>query len=337
MAEVGLDIAIIGATGAVGTDLIEALQRSSLPVARWILVGSTTRVHQPVDVGGTRVTVLPGPADALPEAVLDDADLVIFATPAAVTRVLAPAVIEAGIAVIDVGGALLDQGVLAVPLAGVAVDAETFADRRVVCSPSAPAVLAATILRPLTVLGLGRARIMALLPAGVFGRPGSEELSRQVVSLFNSSDPPRSVFPDGLAFDIQGALGTPSDDWTGAERRLSLELGALLRLPPPRLPASLVLVPTFAGVSLSMVLDLAPGIGAEQVRSALDALPMVSVRDPVVSPLNTIGSASAHVGRIRNDPDGGSVHLWASADNLRFGASANVLAIASQLWRDNLL
>jgi len=337
MAEVGLDIAIVGATGAVGADLVEALERSAIPVARWILVGSSTRVHQPVDVGGKRVTVLPGAADTLPDVVVDEADLVIFATPAAVTRALAPAVVEAGIAVIDIGGALLDQGVLAVPLAGVAVDPDTFADRRVVCSPGGPSVLAATILRPLKALGLSRAQLTVMLPAGMVGRAGAEELSRQVVSLFNSADPPRSIFPDGLAFDVVGALGTPTDDWTGAERRTSLELAALLRMAPPQLPTTLALVPTFAGVSMAVVAQLAPGMGAEQVRSTLDAIPVIAVADPPTSPQNTVGSTSAHVGRIRDDPGGAGVHLWATADNLRFCASANVLAIASQLWRQNLL
>jgi aspartate-semialdehyde dehydrogenase len=337
MADSGLDIAIIGATGAVGADLIEAFERSSIDVARFIPVASATRVHPPVDVGGARYTVLPVTGDTLPEKVLDEADLVVFATPASVTRTLAPAVIEAGIAIIDVGGALLDQGVIAVPLAGVAVDGDLFTDRRVACSPSGPAVLAATVLRPLKALGMARAQMTVMMPAGGFGRGGAEELSRQVVALFNGADPPRSLFPDGLAFDLIAALGTPTDDWTGAERRLSAEIAALLRIAPTALPASIVVLPTFAGVSISAVVRLQPGVGAEQVRAALDAIPTITIQDPVVSPQNTIGTATAHVGRIRDDPGGEGVHLWASADNLRFGASANVLAIASQLWRENLL
>ncbi len=337
MAESGLDIAIIGATGAVGSDLLEAFERSSLEVARFIPVASPTKPHQAIEALGKRFPVHATTKDGLPEVVLEEADLVVFATPAAVTRSLAPAVVEAGIAVIDVGGALLDMGVLAVPLAGVAIDPDTFTDRRVACSPSGPAVLAATVLQPLRSLGLTRAQITALLPAGVFGQAGAQELSRQVVALFNSADPPRTLFPDGLAFDVMAALGTPTDDWTGAERRLSVELAALLRLPPPMLPASLVVLPTFAGISMSMVVQLQPGAGAEQVRSVLDAMPTVSVHDPVVSPQRAIGTATAHVGRIRDDPGGHGVHLWATADNLRFGASANALAIATQLWKQNLL
>ncbi len=217
MAESGLDIAIIGATGAVGSDLLEAFERSSLEVARFIPVASPTKPHQAIEALGKRFPVHATTKDGLPEVVLEEADLVVFATPAAVTRSLAPAVVEAGIAVIDVGGALLDMGVLAVPLAGVAIDPDTFTDRRVACSPSGPAVLAATVLQPLRSLGLTRAQITALLPAGVFGQAGAQELSRQVVALFNSADPPRTLFPDGLAFDVMAALGTPTDDWTGAE------------------------------------------------------------------------------------------------------------------------
>jgi len=337
MAGTGLDVAIIGATGAVGTDLVDALARSSLPVARWHLVASAHKNHSRVEVGDDSVLVLPCPEHTVPQVVLDDADLVIFATPSAVTRRLAPAVQEAGIAIIDVGGALIDQGFLAVPLAGVGVDEERFQDRRVACSPSAPTVLAAAVLRPLTALGLVRAQVTALLPAGAVGRAGAEELSRQVVSLFNSVDPPRAVFPDGLAFDVVSALGTPVDDWTGAERRVSVELAALLRVPPQRLPVTLVLVPTFAGLSMSIHAQLTGERGAGQVRAALAALPTVSLADPVTSPKEAVGTTVAHVGRVRDDPGGLGVHLWAAADNLRFCASANVVAIASQMWREDLL
>ena len=337
MAETGLDVAIIGATGAVGADLVEALGRSSLPVARWILVASAHKNHSRVTVRDQEILVLPCPDDAVPQVVLDDADLVIFAAPSSVTRKLAPAVQEAGIAIIDVGGALVDRGSLAVPLAGVPVDEERFHDQRVVCSPSAPTVLAAAVLRPLTALGLVRAQVTALLPAGVVGRAGAEELSRQVVSLFNSADPPRKVFPDGLAFDVVNALGTPVDDWTGAERRVSAELAALLRIPPARLPVTLVLIPTFAGLSMGIHAQLTGERGAEQVRGALAALPTITLADPMTSPKESVGSAVAHVGRVRDDPGGLGVHLWAVADNLRFCASANVVGIAMQLWRNDLL
>jgi len=337
MAETGLDIAVIGATGAVGADLVQAIARSSLPVARWLLVASAQKNHSRVDVGGDDILVLPCPDDAVPQVVLDDADLVIFATPSSVTRKLAPAVQDAGIAIIDVGGALIDQGSLAVPLAGVGIDEERFHEQRVTCSPSAPTVLAASVLRPLTALGLVRAQITALLPAGVVGRAGAEELSRQVVSLFNSADPPRKVFPEGLAFDVVSAVGTPVDDWTGAERRVSAELAALLRIPPPRLPVTLVLVPTFAGLSMGIHAQLTGERGAEQVRGALASLPTLTLADPMTSPKEAVGTAVAHVGRVRDDPAGLGVHLWAVADNLRFCASANVVAIAMQMWRNDLL
>ncbi|HCH61290.1 MAG TPA: hypothetical protein DFR83_00700 [Deltaproteobacteria bacterium] len=116
-----------------------------------------------------------------------------------------------------------------------------------------------------------------------------------------------------------------------------MELAALLRLQPTDLPATVMVIPTFAGVSLNAVVTLQPGVGAERVRTTLNAIPTITVRDPVVSPLHTVGTATAHAGRIRDDPGGRGVHFWASGDNLRFGASANVLAIAAQLWRENLL
>lgn len=336
MADAGLDVAVIGATGAVGRDLIVALERSPLPVARWILVSSATKNHTSVEVGGRSVPVLPGAADSVPEKVLDEADLVFFATPAPTTRTLAPRVLEAGIAAIDIGAAMADHGPIVVPLAGI-FDEERFHAHRIACSPSAPAVLAAAVLGPLSPFGVTRAQATVLLPAGIVGTAGPEELSRQVVALFNSSDPPRKMFPRGLAFDVLGAVGQPEHDWTGAERRVSTELAALLRIPPDRLPFTLLLVPTMAGVSMNLQVHLHGEVDAERVRGVLDAVPLLRVGDPVASPLQVTGTATAHVGRIRDDPSGSGVHLWAVADNLRFCASANAVSIALHLWREDLL
>ena len=77
--------------------------------------------------------------------------------------------------------------------------------------------------------------------------------------------------------------------------------------------------------------------GAEQVRSALAALPTLTLADPMTSPKESVGSSMAYVGRVRDDPAGLGVHMWAVADNLRFCASANVVAIALQMWKNDLL
>lgn len=334
--DTGLTVAIIGASGAVGRDLVTALERSSLPIGGWRLVASRASKTSSVEIGDQAVKVHPAPPVLAESALMEDVDLVIFATPPEVTREQAPPLADDGVAVIDVGAALADRGVLVVP--GVDVTALAgFPESRIACSPPAATVLVATALAPLFANGADRAHGTVLLSAGVAGRDGMEELSAQVVALFNHGDPPRTVFPGGLAFDLQAQVGQTDQPWTSAERRLAAEVGAILRVPPQHLAITVALAPLFSGLAASLHVSLPGGISAEGARAVFEEAATVRLTDPVPGPRRLTGKATAYVGRLRPDPLGDGLSLWAAADNLRFGASGNVVAIATALWRTGLL
>ena len=100
---------------------------------------------------------------------------------------------------------------------------------------------------------------------------------------------------------------------------------------------SVVLAPMFAGVAGDLVVEFDHAIDLEAVKSLLSETPGVRVGDPVPGPRRVAGDTSIYVGRIRLDPDPHRLHLWFSADNLRVGASANALAIATALWSEGYL
>lgn len=334
MAE-GLSIAIVGATGAVGQDLVEALPESGLPLREVRLISSRTNQVQDMEVAGKRTPIHAMVDDLSSSALLEGVDLVLFATPGAVSRQHIPQLADDGIACIDIGGALAGHVALAVPGADNEwMDA--FAEARVVSSPSAPSVVLSQLLAPLVRMGATACRGTVMLSAGMAGREGINELSQQVISLFNGGEPPRSIFPSGLAFDLNGQVGKMHDDWTSIERRLTLETAAVVHLPPPNIAMTAVLAPLFAGVAFSLFIEMDTN-AIEDVAHLLGEVDGLRLGDPVPGPRRVAGRPHIFVGRLRMDPLAQGIHLYATADNLRVGASGNALSIAHRLWEDGLL
>jgi aspartate-semialdehyde dehydrogenase len=154
-------------------------------------------------------------------AVFEGIDLVFMAAPATVARELIPVLQELDIPVIDIGGTTADKSPLMVPSVGLRPVAD-FPDTRVMCSPSAPAVVLSTVLSQLANRGAVSVRGTVMLSASSAGKAGAEELSGQVVSLFNGKTPPRAVFSNGLAFDVMSQMGDLVEGWTTVERRIAV-------------------------------------------------------------------------------------------------------------------
>ena len=201
--------------------------------------------------------------------------------------------------------------------------------RGVVSTPGAAATLLASVLGPLWRAGLsGPITATVLLPASMAGRAGIDELSRQVVALFNSATPPRKVFDQGLAFDLLPEIGAVSLlGWTDEEERVVVEL-ARLRGSRVHAAVSLVGVPVFSGISASIQIRPNEVPSPEGIARILEQggvqIPKGGSRQ-IPRPRKVDGQPFAQVGRIRADQETG-IHLWASMDNLRGCAAVAVAA-----------
>jgi aspartate-semialdehyde dehydrogenase len=188
-----------------------------------------------------------------------------------------------------------------------------------------------------------RCRGMVMHSAALRGRGGVEELSNQVVSLFNSRTPQRKVFEHGLAFDLEPLVGQPGDSgWSDHELRISGQAATLLGLAPDRLVLSAMIGPWFNGIAFSLQLETDSGLDAARVASIFEAAPSLALAsgvsaDELPRPRRVDGSPQLQVGRLRDDPSGGSVHLWAVADELRFGAAGNAVSLLAALLEDDLI
>ncbi|MEQ1564448.1 MAG: Asd/ArgC dimerization domain-containing protein, partial [Myxococcota bacterium] len=289
----------------------------------------------PAEPGGARASLLDYgdsrvPVDDLSDEGIDGVDALLVAVPPEAGKSAADLAAHRGVPMVDCSGAFADDR--SVPLVVPWINPEGLGGdlhRGLVAIPDPAAVLLASVLGPLQRAGItGAVEATVLVPASFQGKAGIEELSRQVVALFNSGTPPRKVFPNGLAFDLLPALDTPEDDgWTARERSVAAQTARVAGMDGP-VQATLVGVPVFSGISANIVLYPTRAAPLELVlRILADGgvhVPESAGLRYLPRPRRVEGRPFAHVGRVRLGADGRSLHLWTAMDNLRTTATAAV-------------
>ncbi len=327
MAVVGL----AGATGALGKEILGMLHRSAWRPERVVAMASSATTSAFVHYGDDSIPV----EDAV-HADIDDMDLVILAVPKEAARQIGERAMSAGVPIIDCSGEFLEDGDVPLVVPWVNPDGLVQAARGVVCVPSAPATLLACALGPLRRAGLeGPVDATLMVPASSSGRDGIEELSKQVVTLFNSGTPPRKVFRDGLAFDLipQGGVADESG-WTADERRTAAQTRIVADWSED-VRVTHVTVPVFSGLCAEVRLHARRTAPIELIRQVLvdGGIRTADEDGPRTQPRprRTEGQPFPFVGRMRTD-ERGTIYFWLAMDNLTGSASA-VIATAGALLR----
>ncbi len=330
-----VSIAIIGATGSVGQELVRVLEQAPLDIGRLVAVGTRASVGKRLEYADDELTV-----KALSEDALRDVDLAFVATRGPVPRGILDDALDDGVRMVDLSGVWRDEpGVPTVAMAANAEDLQVLRETGVVHAPGPLTLALVHLLGPLhashSLLGV---RGTAWLPATVAGRAGTEELSNQVVSLFNAKEPQRSVFPDGLAFDLPAAWGAVGDDgWSELEQATAHQVLTLLGMDRGVVGVTATVAPLFAGLALSLHLQAEGRLTAASAGDVVEAVGTLQrvedLRELAVR--RQVGQGRVAVGRIRDDPGGSGVHLWAACDPLRLTA-ANAASIASAIVREGL-
>jgi len=194
--------------------------------------------------------------------------------------------------------------------------------------------LLAALVAPLVPLGLTGCSGVVSLAASARGRGGVQELAQQVVAALNNQDPARRVFVDGLAFDTLPE-DTAMDEWSGAELVAAEEVHALTGLPAAAVAVQVATAPLFAGISAGLHLRGVTLDAAEEALRAAEGLVAVS-RTARLRPRAAIGKPGVWWGRLRADPGGDGVFLWAVADDLHT-AGLGAARVASWLSAAGLL
>ena len=317
-------VGVAGASGSLGKEILAVLDKSPWRPAKVVALASNRTTVSTVDFGEDSL-----PVDDLSQQAMGDLDAILLAVPASVAREVGESAVSEGVFVVDASGAFADDD--DVPTVIPWVNPEALREpplRGLIAVPGAAATLVASVLGPLRRAGLtGRVHATVLVPASLWGREGVEELSRQVVALFNSAPPPRKVFDQGLAFDLIPSVGSlGGSGWTDSEGAALVELRRVLGEGVDG-SVTMIGVPVFSGISAEIVVETETSVDVEKVALILSKggcqLVAAGAR-ALPRPRKVEGQPLIHVGRLRNAPNGRGIHVWASADNLHGVATVMV-------------
>ncbi|MFF2632733.1 aspartate-semialdehyde dehydrogenase [Microbacterium sp. NPDC058021] len=342
ISESGLSVAIVGATGQVGTVMRDILGERAFPIRELRLLATARSAGTAVDFGGHTV-IIEDVATANPAGI----DIALFSAGATGSRAHAPRFAEAGAVVIDNSSAWRMDPEVPLVVSEVNPHAIGEAVMGIIANPNCTTMAAMPVLKPLHAeAGLERLIVSTYQAVSGSGIAGAEELLGQVEGVLAQGDTLRLVhdgsavdFPQPekyiapIAFDViplAGSIVGDGQNETDEEKKLRNESRKILELPDLRVAGTCVRVPVFTGHSLSIHAEFARDITPERAREILASAPGV-VLEEVPTPLQAAGKDPAFVGRIRADqsaPEGKGLVLFISNDNLRKGAALNAVQIA---------
>jgi aspartate-semialdehyde dehydrogenase len=323
-------VAVIGATGLVGREILNVLQERQFPVGELLPMASERSAGTKVEFGGHSWTV----QDAA-RADFRGIDIALMSAGAKTSAVIAPRAAEAGCRVIDNSSQWrLDAQV---PLIVPEVNAGALGDQRIIANPNCSTIQMLVALNPLhRMAGLRRVVVASYQAVSGKGKAAMDELAAQVTALFGQRDPQIQVFSKRIAFNCLPSIDVMQDDgYTKEEHKMRDESRKILGLPGLSVCATCVRVPVFNGHAEAVVAEFERPLPPATARALLREAPgVVLLEDDYPTQLDANGQDATYVGRVRAD-DGvaNGLAFWCVADNLRKGAATNAVQIAELVLR----
>ncbi len=336
-------VAILGATGAVGTQMLQCLDEQDFPVGKLKLLASARSVGKKVAFRGQEVEI----EEARPEA-FAGCDIVLGAAGDDIAKQLLPAAVEAGAVVVDNSHAFrLDKDV---PLVVPEINAEDVKwHHGLIANPNCATIIGLVPTWPLhQVAGVKRMIVSTYQAASGAGAPGMAELEAQIAAMGRGEEIPEPrAFAAQLASNLIPQIGGFNEEgYTSEEMKLQNEGRKIMHLPELRVNCTCVRVPVLRSHSESITLEFEREISVEQAREALAAAPGVKLVDDreaadahlrLPMPMDTSDQDLIYVGRIRRDisnPDvSRGITFWCCGDQIRKGAATNAVQIAKLLTK----
>ncbi len=327
------NIAIVGATGLVGQELLRCLQQRVFPLGRVRLLASSRSAGMRIPFNQEEITVEETSLD-----ILKRTELAFFAAAPEVSAHLAAATVKNGTVVIDIANAFPadDRVPIIVPEVNLS---DLKRQVKIIVSPTAAAIELALVLAPLhKVNPVKKVLVSTYESVSGSGAVAIEELSTQARLVLDGRPVIPHYYPHQIAFNLLPETDVFLDNgYSREEWRIAREVRRLLHAPNLPISATTVRVPVYYGHAASVHIELTRRMSPDQARQLLAAAPGVRVLDdPSVSlypqPWVAAGQDDVFVGRIREDEthDHGLL-LWVVADNIRKGAALNAVQIAEAL------
>ena len=332
-------VAILGATGAVGTELLELLDHRNFPVAELKLLASPRSAGQTIQFRGEPITV-----EALSDSAFESVDIVLASAGGSVSKQWIPKAVEAGAVVIDNSSAFrMDPDV---PLVVPEVNPEAAAAHQgVIANPNCTTILMTLAVWPLHQLQpLKRIVASTYQSASGAGARAMEEVKRQAQQILNGEEPVTEAFPYPLAFNLFPHNSPLNEQgYCQEEMKMVNETRKIFGTPDLRVTATCVRVPVLRAHSEAINLEFEAPFSVTQAKELLSEAPGVKVVEDWSAnyfpmPLEASGQDDVLVGRIRQDiSNPNALDLWLCGDQIRKGAALNAVQIAELLIAKNWL
>ncbi len=331
----GWNVAVAGATGAVGREMIRVLEERKFPVNKLKLLASERSAGEKIEFMGEEITV-----EVLSEDSFDDIDIGLFSPGSKVSSVYAPIAASAGAVVIDNTSYFrMDPDV---PLVVPEVNPHAirgYTKKGIIANPNCSTIQMVVVLKPLhDAAKIKRVVVATYQSVSGAGKEAMDELRDQTVAILNFRDFRTRVFPHQIAFNVIPHIDVFLDSgYTKEEMKMVNETKKIMEDNSIEVSPTTVRVPVFIGHSEAINIEFEDPITPDEAREILSKAPgVVVIDDPSKNEyplaINCAGRDEVFVGRIRHDPTVKyGLNLWCVADNLRKGAATNAVQIAEIL------
>ena len=341
MSDRKFNVAIVGATGAVGEAMLEILEQRDFPVNELYLLASSRSAGTKLSFRGKHITV-----QDLEEFDFTGVDIGLFSPGASVSRVYAPKAAAAGCVVIDNTSEFrYDDDI---PLVIPEVNPDAIADyknRGIIANPNCSTIQMLVALKPIyDAVGIERLNVCTYQAVSGTGKDAIEELATQTANLLNAKQVETKVYPKQIAFNVLPHIDVFCENgYTKEEMKMVWETRKIMGDDSIEVNPTAVRVPVFYGHSEAIHLETRDKITADQAREILSKAPGIQVMDEhedggyPTAVTEASGTDPVYVGRIREDishPRG--LNMWVVSDNVRKGAALNSVEIAENFVKNHL-
>jgi aspartate-semialdehyde dehydrogenase len=333
-------VAVVGATGAVGSTMLDVLRERALTVSEVVPFASERSAGRRIEHCGRELEVR-----ALADDAVNGFDLALFSAGGSVSREWAPRFADSGCVVVDNSSAWrMDESV---PLVVAEVNpGDLERHDGIVANPNCSTMQMVMALKPIyDEAGIERVIVSTYQSTSGTGRMAVEELRAQTSAVLGDELVSAAVYPHQIAFNVfpQVEVFKDGDDYTTEERKMMAETRKILGDESIPVSPTCVRVPVHTGHSQSINVQTRDPLSPERCREVLSAFPGVKVVDDpgggrYPMPVDVAGKDEVLVGRIRRDPTHDRcLNIWVVGDNLRKGAATNAVQVAGLLAERRLL
>ena len=329
-------VAVLGATGAVGQEMIKILQERQFPVSELVPLASARSAGKLIDFNGEKVAIKEAKEDAF-----EGIDIVLGAAENDIAEKYADAIVKSGAVFVDNSSAFrLDPNV---PLVVPEVNGEDVKlHKGIIANPNCVTTIALTAVNAIHQIAPIKSIIASSYQAvSGAGAAGPVELEGQMKALANGEEPQVKVFQYQIAYNLIPQIGGEQESgYTSEEMKMQYEGRKILHAPDMKVSCTCVRVPVIRSHSVSLTLRFDRHVSVEEARAVLANAPGVKLVDDLNNkqypmPLDTTDQDIVFVGRIRPDlTDDNALCLWCCGDQVRKGAATNCIQIAELVIKE---